>query len=413
MKPNVYTQVKEALERIRSGKMIILIDDESRENEGDLVMAAEKIAPADIAFMAKQGSGLICLSLSNEIADRLQLPLMVSQNKSRFGTAFTVSIEAREGISTGISAEDRAKTIQAAVKDHSSSADLVSPGHIFPLRARDGGTLVRAGQTEGAVDLARLAGLKSAGVICEIMKENGEMARLPDLEKFSEQYNIPILSIEQIMEYRKKNEQLIERVASTELPSKFGDFRVHAYRTTIDNKEHLAITKGALGDVYSAKNPCPYPVLVRVHSECLTGDILGSKRCDCGGQIEIALQMLQLAGEGAVLYMRQEGRGIGIVNKIRAYALQDKGMDTVEANESLGFKPDLRDYGIGAQMLVDLGVKKMMLLTNNPRKVVGLEAYGLINKHWFQDSLTQDSLRSGLLGPVRVKIQRQLKISVQ
>lgn len=370
-----FNNIYEAIEDIKSGKMLIVVDDEDRENEGDLVMAAEKVTPEAINFMSKYGRGLICMPCGGKRLDELKIPAMVSENDSLHGTAFTVSIGAKHKITTGISAHDRAATIQAVVDHNTRPEDICRPGHVFPLRAKDGGVLERAGHTETAVDLARMANLSPVGVICEIMHEDGSMARLAELKKFAKKHNLKIISVEDLIKYRRKIEKLIKRIAEVDLPTKYGLFRAIGYKSILESyghneKDYLALIKGEIDGKQD--------VLVRVHSECLTGDVFKSLRCDCGSQLEIALGMIEKEGEGVFLYIiGQEGRGIGLANKLKAYELQEKGRDTVEANEDLGFPPDLRDYGIGAQILVDLGITSMRLMTNNPTKIVGLEGYGL------------------------------------
>lgn len=398
--------IDQAIEAMQQGKMVILVDDEGRENEGDLTMAAEKVTPEAVNFMAKYGRGLICLSMTQEKADALDLPVMVKDNRSRFETAFTVSIEARCGVTTGISAADRATTILTAVADDAKPHDLVRPGHIFPLRARKGGVIVRSGQTEGSVDLARLAGVAQAGVICEIMNEDGTMARRPDLERFSEEHDIGICTIADLIEYRLRTECFVRPAATTVIPTCIaGEFKATVYENDVDDFLHIVLVKGEIDP--------DKPVLVRVHSECLTGDVFGSMRCDCGEQLEAAMKMIEQEGAGVLLYIRQEGRGIGLLNKMKAYALQDEGYDTVEANQVLGFKPDLRNYGIGAQILVDLGVRQMRLMTNNPKKIVGLEGYGLTVVAQVPIEMSPNAYNQKYLNCKKSKMGHLLKLDVK
>ena len=395
-----FASIEQAVDAIRAGKMIIVVDDEDRENEGDLTIAAEKITPEAVNFMARHGRGLICLPMTPERLDALDVPLMVSQNSSRFDTAFCVSIEAKATTSTGISAGDRAATVLAAIDPATRPSDLARPGHTFPLRARSGGVLVRAGQTEAAVDLARIAGLYPAGVICEVMNEDGTMARVPELRRFAKRHGLLIITIADLIKYRILTESLVKRVASAKLPTDYGMFHVHTFENLVDNQTHIALV---CGDIKDGKD-----VLVRVHSECLTGDVFHSARCDCGAQLETAMRRIGSEGRGVLLYLRQEGRGIGLANKIRAYELQDEGFDTVEANERLGFKADQRDYGMGVQILREIGVRSMRLLSNNPRKLVAIEGYGLSVSQWLPLEIPASESTRGYLKTKKEKLGHKL-----
>jgi 3,4-dihydroxy 2-butanone 4-phosphate synthase/GTP cyclohydrolase II len=399
-KKSVFAPIEQAIEAIRNGDMVIVVDDEERENEGDLTIAADKITPAAINFMATHGRGLICMPMTEERLEELDIPQMVRENTTRFDTAFCVSIEAKGVTSTGISASDRAATVLAAIDPETRPADLARPGHMFPLKARNGGVLVRAGQTEAAVDLSRIAGLYPAGVICEIMNDDGTMARVPDLAKFAKKHKLLMITIADLIQYRMRTEALIRRVASAALPTDHGDFRVIAYESVIDRETHVALVKGEIGEGQN--------VLVRVHSRCLTGDVFHSARCDCGLQLDAALERISTEGRGVLLYLNQEGRGIGLSNKIRAYELQDQGLDTVEANERLGFKADQRDYGIGVQILRDLGVRSMRLLSNNPRKLVGIEGYNLSVAEWIPLEIPPSEHSRGYLRTKKEKLGHKL-----
>jgi len=399
----MYHSIEEAIAEYRAGNILIVIDDEDRENEGDFIMAAEKVTPEKINFLAKYGRGLICVPMTGERLDALRLDSMVSENTEKLKTYFTVSVDAKRNTTTGISAFDRAVTIQALIDADTRPEDLARPGHIFPLRARRGGVLVRAGHTEAAVDFAKLAGLYPAGVLCEILDEDGTMARVPRLKEIAQQFKLKMITIQDLIEYRRRHEKHVKRMVCTNLPTEFGEFRVYLYHSDIERREHVAIVKG---DVSTGE-----PTLVRVHSQCLTGDIFGSLRCDCGDQLKRALQMIEAEGRGVVLYMRQEGRGIGLENKLKAYNLQDQGKDTVEANEALGFKPDLRHYGVGAQILCDLGVRKIRLLTNNPKKIVGISGYGLEVVERVKIEIKPNKINKRYLATKRDKLGHLLTLS--
>jgi 3,4-dihydroxy 2-butanone 4-phosphate synthase/GTP cyclohydrolase II len=396
-----FAPIQAAIDAFREGRMIIVVDDEDRENEGDLTIAAEKVTPEVVNFMAREGRGQICLSMTGERLDELELPLAVNDNTTQFGTAFCVPIDAKYHVTTGISAADRAHTILTAVDPKTKPSDLVRPGHVSPLRARDGGVLVRAGQTEAAVDLARIAGLSPAGVICEIMNEDGTMSRVPELAKFAKRHQMPMITIADLIQYRMRTEALVHRVATAALPTDHGEFRVTAFESGLDKETHVALVKGDIGD---GEN-----VMVRVHSRCLTGDVFHSSRCDCGAQLDAAMTRIEQEGRGILLYLNQEGRGIGLANKIRAYELQEQGLDTVEANERLGFKADQRDYGIGVQILKDLGVRSMRLLSNNPRKLVGLEGYGLSVAEWLPLEIAPSEHSARYLRTKRDKMGHKLR----
>jgi len=396
-----FTSIEEAVEAFRDGRMIIVVDDEDRENEGDLTVVAEKVTPEIINFMAKHGRGQICLSMTGARLDELEVPLAVNDNTTQFGTAFCVPIDAKYDVTTGISAADRAATILTAVDPKTKPSDLVRPGHVSPLRARDGGVLVRAGQTEAAVDLARIAGLQPAGVICEIMNEDGTMSRVPELARFAKRHKLPMITIADLIKYRMRTEALVHRVATAALPTEHGQFRVSAFESGLDKETHVALVKGDIGN---GEN-----VMVRVHSRCLTGDVFHSSRCDCGAQLDAAMTRIEQEGRGVLLYLNQEGRGIGMANKIRAYELQEQGLDTVEANERLGFKADQRDYGIGVQILKDLGVRTMRLLSNNPRKLVGLEGYGLSVVEWLPLEIAPSEHSARYLRTKRDKLGHKLR----